>query len=94
MALYDVDPADLRIYFSGHKGFHVVLPIELFVGEPEVIGITPGADSEFLKDGGEIEQTQSSLVLEDLIGKFLFNKATTPAAAPAEPAVPAAPAPF
>lgn len=43
MALYDVDPADLRIYFSGHKGFHVVLPIELFVGEPEVIGITPGA---------------------------------------------------
>lgn len=43
MALYDVDPVDLRIYFSGHKGFHVVLPIELFVGEPEVIGITPGA---------------------------------------------------
>lgn len=58
------------------------------------IGITPGADSEFLKDGGEIEQTQSSLVLEDLIGKFLFNKATTPAAAPAESAAPAAPAPF
>ncbi|MCZ2109234.1 MAG: hypothetical protein LC118_06680 [Dehalococcoidia bacterium] len=43
MALYDVDPADLRIYFSGHKGFHVVLPIELFVGESDVTGLTPSA---------------------------------------------------
>ncbi len=52
------------------------------------IGIVPGADDTFLKDGDEIEQTQSSLVLEDLIGKFLFNKATEnkPAAAPAAPA--------
>lgn len=40
------------------------------------IGIVPGADDTFVKDGDEIEQTQSSLVLEDLIGKFLFNKAT------------------
>ncbi|PRD35807.1 UNVERIFIED_CONTAM: mlaD [Trichonephila clavipes] len=44
------------------------------------IGLTPGADEDFLKEGSRIEQTQSSLVLEDLIGKFLFNKATeTPA---------------
>ena len=40
------------------------------------IGIVPGADDTFIKNGDEIEQTQSSLVLEDLIGKFLFNKAT------------------
>jgi phospholipid/cholesterol/gamma-HCH transport system substrate-binding protein len=40
------------------------------------IGITPGAEDTNLKDGEEIQQTQSSLVLEDLIGKFLFNKAT------------------
>lgn len=59
------------------------------------IGITPGADDTFLKEGGEIEQTQSSLVLEDLIGKFLFNKATaadpasTPAATPASSPTPA-----
>jgi phospholipid/cholesterol/gamma-HCH transport system substrate-binding protein len=46
----------------------------------QYIGITPGADSTFLKNGDEIELTQSALVLEDLIGKFLFNKATeTPA---------------
>lgn len=40
------------------------------------IGLTPGAEDTFLKEGSRIEQTQSSLVLEDLIGKFLFNKAT------------------
>ena len=40
------------------------------------IGIVPGADDTFIKHGDEIEQTQSALVLEDLIGKFLFNKAT------------------
>lgn len=49
------------------------------------IGLTPGADETFLKEGSRIEQTQSSLVLEDLIGKFLFNKTqeTAPAAAQA-----------
>lgn len=49
------------------------------------IGLVPGADETYLKDGSKIEQTQSALVLEDLIGKFLFNKATeTPkTAAPA-----------
>lgn len=40
------------------------------------IGLTPGADDTVLKEGSRIEQTQSSLVLEDLISKFLFNKAT------------------
>jgi len=44
------------------------------------IGLTPGADEEFLQEGSRIEQTQSSIVLEELIGQFLFNKATeTPA---------------
>jgi len=45
------------------------------------IGIVPGADETYLKNGDEITLTQSSLVLEDLIGKFLFNKATEPAPA-------------
>lgn len=45
------------------------------------VGIVPGADDTYLHDGDEIEQTQSSLVLEDLIGKFLFNKANEPAKA-------------
>lgn len=38
------------------------------------IGITPGFEEETLKDGSRIEDTQSALVLEELIGKFLFNK--------------------
>lgn len=48
------------------------------------IGIVPGADDTFLKEGDEIEQTQSSLVLEDLIGKFLSNMANKPDAPAAE----------
>lgn len=39
------------------------------------IGLTVGAEEEYLKDGDWIEDTQSALVLEELIGKFLFNKA-------------------
>ncbi len=38
------------------------------------IGISVGADEEMMTDGDEIEDTQSALVLEELIGKFLFNK--------------------
>lgn len=37
------------------------------------IGISVGGDDTLLKDGGPIHDTQSSLVLEDLIGKFLMN---------------------
>jgi len=37
------------------------------------IGITVGGDDELLKDGDSIHDTQSALVLEDLIGKFLMN---------------------
>ena len=40
----------------------------------QYIGIVPGADDQVLKDGSRIRDTQSALVLEDLIGKFLFNK--------------------
>ena len=32
-----------------------------------------GGEDAVLKDGGEIRDTQSALVLEDLIGKFLLN---------------------
>lgn len=45
------------------------------VGE-KYIGLEPGGDMDMLKNGDEIKLTQSSLVLEQMIGKFLFNKAT------------------
>ncbi|MCL7461485.1 outer membrane lipid asymmetry maintenance protein MlaD [Pseudomonas sp. NW5] len=37
------------------------------------IGISIGGEEELLVDGSEIRDTQSALVLEDLIGKFLLN---------------------
>lgn len=39
------------------------------------IGLTVGAEEEYLANGDWIEDTQSALVLEELIGRFLFNKA-------------------
>lgn len=40
------------------------------------IGVVMGAEEENLKNGDEFQSTNSALVLEDLIGKFLFNKVT------------------
>lgn len=37
------------------------------------VGISVGGDQALLKEGSTIHDTQSSLVLEDLIGKFLLN---------------------
>ena len=44
----------------------------------QYIGIEPGANDIYLQDGDELTLTQSALVLEDLISKFLFSKATEP----------------
>ncbi len=38
------------------------------------IGISIGAEEEVLKDEGEFADTQSAVVLEELIGQFLLNK--------------------
>lgn len=38
------------------------------------IGLMPGAEEKMLKNGELIKQTQSALVLEDLIGQFLYGK--------------------
>ncbi|HUW25492.1 MAG TPA: outer membrane lipid asymmetry maintenance protein MlaD [Gallionella sp.] len=45
----------------------------------QYIGLVPGGDEEMLKDGDQLKMTQSAVVLEDLIGKFLYNKAEEPA---------------
>lgn len=37
------------------------------------LGISVGGDDEVLADGSEIYDTQSALVLEELIGRFLLN---------------------
>lgn len=38
------------------------------------IGITPGFEDDLLENGMTIEDTQSALVLEEIVGKFLFNE--------------------
>ena len=37
------------------------------------IDLQPGAEEALIKDGGRIAYTQSSLLLEELIGKFAFG---------------------
>lgn len=39
----------------------------------QYIALEVGAEDDFLQDGDEIDDTLSALVLEELIGKFLFN---------------------
>ena len=41
------------------------------------IGLDSGGDNKMLPDGGRIAKTQSALVLEKLIGQFLFDKAAS-----------------
>ena len=41
----------------------------------QYIGLAAGGDETMLKDGDKIMKTNSAMVLEELIGRFLFNKA-------------------
>ncbi|MFC4160109.1 outer membrane lipid asymmetry maintenance protein MlaD [Chitinimonas lacunae] len=41
----------------------------------QYIGLSPGAEETMLKGGDQITLTSSALVLEQLISKFMFNKA-------------------
>lgn len=41
----------------------------------QYVGITPGADMENLKNGDTIFRTQSAVVLENLISKFMYSTA-------------------
>ena len=42
----------------------------------QYVGLEPGAEMEYLKQGSEIDITQSALVLEQIIGQFLYSKAS------------------
>jgi phospholipid/cholesterol/gamma-HCH transport system substrate-binding protein len=61
---YDRIPADTfaNIYTAG------------LLGE-QYVALDPGGAPDYLGDGDQVEHTQSALVLERMIGQFLFNKA-------------------
>lgn len=61
---YDEFPKDTsaRIFTAG------------LLGE-QYVALEPGGAEEVLKSGDEIRLTQSALVLEQIIGQFLFSKA-------------------
>lgn len=41
----------------------------------QYVGVEAGGDTENIKDGGAFKLTQSAVVLEKLIGQFLYSKA-------------------
>ena len=41
----------------------------------QYIGLDPGGSDLYLKNGDELTHTQSALVLEQIVGQFLFSKA-------------------
>lgn len=59
----------------------------------QYIGLEPGGDSEMLKAGDTIAMTQSALVLENLIGQFLYSKAADAGGAKPAPGAPVASTP-
>jgi len=89
---------DIDKQFAFPKDTSAKIQTSGLLGE-QYIGLEPGGDTEMLKAGDTITMTQSAIVLENLIGQFLYGKAadagggkTAPPPAPAPSAVPAAPA--
>lgn len=41
----------------------------------QYVGLEPGAEDRYLTDNGQITLTQSALVMERIIGEFLFSQA-------------------
>jgi phospholipid/cholesterol/gamma-HCH transport system substrate-binding protein len=79
---YDMTNYQARVHLTVDAGFNK-LPKDTtasiytagLLGE-QYLGLEPGADDNYLKAGDEIKLTQSAVVIEQLIGQMLFNKAT------------------
>jgi len=41
----------------------------------QYVGLSAGGETEVFKSGDTVKKTESAMVLEDLIGQFVFNKA-------------------
>src|SRR5574344_527147 len=60
---------------GGLKPKAAVRSAGVVVGRVQYIGIEPGADENNLAEGDMVTATQSAVVLENLIGQFLYGKA-------------------
>ena len=76
----DIDRYEARVTMSLDKRYQFpkdtaakILTSGL-LGE-QYIGFDVGGDEAMLKNGDEVKMTQSAVVLEDLIGKFIYSKA-------------------
>ena len=77
---YDKDNYDARVRMEIHSGVDnisidstaAILTEGLIGGK--YIGISIGAEEEYLQEGDEFTDTQSAIVLEELIGQFLLNQ--------------------
>lgn len=67
---FSVDPRYVRIPVDSSASIFTAG----LLGE-QYIGLDAGGDETFLTEGGEITLTQSAIVLEQVIGQFLYNKA-------------------
>ena len=81
--------ADVRLQlqkqFAFPKDSSVKILTSGLLGE-QYLGIEPGADDKTLVAGDTINQTQSAVVLENLIGQFINNKAAEAGSAGVTPA--------
>lgn len=80
----------LQTRYSFPKDSSLKILTSGLLGE-QYIGIQAGADEKNLQTGDTITDTQSAVVLENLISQFLFSKAADGNTSPAAPATQATP---
>lgn len=77
---FDDSTYQARVTLSMHEGYKFPKDSSLkiltsgLLGD-QYVGISPGADEKNLADGDNVSATQSAVVLENLIGQFLYGKA-------------------
>jgi phospholipid/cholesterol/gamma-HCH transport system substrate-binding protein len=76
-----LDPQTFRaeVTFSVRDGIEVPADSTAAIVSSGLLGgkylsLVPGGDDQLLKDGGEITLTQSSVNIEDLIGRYIFSQ--------------------
>ncbi len=83
VAVISVDPSDYRavvVLQIDSKFDNLPIDTDATIATAGLLGgkyieLTPGGDTELLVDQGEITFTQSAILLENLIGKYMLNGA-------------------